>query len=226
MITQLIDKQDNFEIVRDQIAAILATEVENQKVLATNAGKDPSLWDMQVYLERSDPWEKWINEPDNEVPIVSVEYDKKNVQPSASGRVAQQKYTVQYHIDCYGSAISKDTVGGHRPGDLGAALNAQRANRLCRNILMAGEYTYLGLRGIVWGRMITVDEAYQVVQAVQKASYGMQKAHHIIANRLTLVVDVHETAPQVEGTELELVINQVGRAADGQLIVATSYDYT
>ena len=35
MIPELIDKQDTFEVVRDEIAAILKTEVVSQMALAT-----------------------------------------------------------------------------------------------------------------------------------------------------------------------------------------------
>jgi len=42
-IDTLIDKEDNFTLIRNEIAAILAVEVASQKVLATAASKDPAL---------------------------------------------------------------------------------------------------------------------------------------------------------------------------------------
>ena len=60
MISELIDKQDNFEIVRDQIAAILVNEVASQMALATAEAKDPEDWNLQIFTERSNPWEKWL----------------------------------------------------------------------------------------------------------------------------------------------------------------------
>ena len=62
MIAELIDKQDNSEIVRDQIAAILATEVANQQALATADGKDPADYKLRIYTERSNPWEAFLND--------------------------------------------------------------------------------------------------------------------------------------------------------------------
>ena len=43
-IQALIDKQDSFEIVRDKIGLILASESASQQALATAAAKDPDLW--------------------------------------------------------------------------------------------------------------------------------------------------------------------------------------
>ena len=60
-LTTLIDKQDNSEIIRDQIGVILANELANQQVLAAAAFKEPTEWEMNVYLERHNPIEDWLN---------------------------------------------------------------------------------------------------------------------------------------------------------------------
>ena len=57
MISALIDKLDNYEIIRDRVALILKEEQASQQLLATEAGKDPSLWGLRVFIERSNPWE-------------------------------------------------------------------------------------------------------------------------------------------------------------------------
>ena len=63
LIPDLIDKEDTFEIVRNQIALILANESASQVALATTAGKpDPNLWALKVYTERSNPWEQALND--------------------------------------------------------------------------------------------------------------------------------------------------------------------
>ena len=61
MIDTLIDKQDTFEIVRDQIAAILATEVASQMSKAVEAEKDPALWKLRIFAERFNPFEEWLS---------------------------------------------------------------------------------------------------------------------------------------------------------------------
>ena len=66
MITELIDKLDNFEIIRDKIALILANEIANQKVIATNQGKTtPDEWNFKTYTERSNPREDFIKKDES-----------------------------------------------------------------------------------------------------------------------------------------------------------------
>ena len=143
MITELIDKQDNFEVVRDQITAILVTEIANQMQLATNAGKDPNDWKLRIFKERSNPWEQLLNEQTDRSPIVNIWYDNSNFQPNKSNISERQASETVYNIDCYGYGLSQDDGnGGHLPGDREAALEVQKALRLVRNILMAAEYTY------------------------------------------------------------------------------------
>jgi len=75
MIPNLIDKQDSFEIIRDQIAAILSTEVASQMALAIAEAKEPNDWKMRIFIERSNPWEQWLNNPtEDKSPIVNVWY--------------------------------------------------------------------------------------------------------------------------------------------------------
>ena len=142
MIQNLIDKQDSFEVIRDQIAAILATETASQMALATAATKDPQDWKMRIFTERSNPWEQWLNEQTDKSPIVNVWYDNSNFDPSASNIVERQGTDAIFNIDCYGYGVSSDDgATGHNPGDKEAALAVQKALRLVRNILMAAEYT-------------------------------------------------------------------------------------
>ena len=75
LITSLIDKRDNMEIIRDEISAILALEIANQKALALVAGKDEDDFYFRVYTEKTNPWE--LVEDENgkiisQVPLVNV----------------------------------------------------------------------------------------------------------------------------------------------------------
>ena len=72
MTLALIDRQDTFEIIRDQIAALLATEISNQQALASAAGKDPDLWKLRIYLERMNAWEAWLNDQSDLSPLVNI----------------------------------------------------------------------------------------------------------------------------------------------------------
>ena len=220
MITELIDKQDNFEVIRDQIAAILATEIANQMQLATDGGKNPDDWKLRIFSERSNPWEQLLNEQSDRSPIVNVWFDNSNFDPAASNIVERQKTEGVFNIDCYGYGISSDEVGGgHNPGDKEAAFEVHKALRLVRNILMAAEYTYLGLRGTVWGRWP------QSITVFQPQLDGRQM-QQIVGARLAFRVVFNEFSPQVVAETLELVSVDVRRTEDGEIVVEADYDYT
>lgn len=220
MIAELIDKMDNFEIIRDQIAAILATEVANQMQLATDGGKNPDDWKLRIFSERSNPWEQLLNEQADRSPIVNVWFDNSNFDPAASNISERQKTEGVFNIDCYGYGISSDEVGGgHNPGDKEAAFEVHKALRLVRNILMAAEYTYLGLRGVVWQRWP------QSITVFQPQLDGRQM-QQLVGARLAFRVVFNEFSPQVPAETLELVSVDVKRTEDGEIVAEADYDYT
>lgn len=217
----LIDKQDNFEIIRDQIAAILVAEVSNQMTLATAAAKDPLDWKLRIFTERSNPWEQWLNTQTDTSPIVNIWFDTSNFDQSASNTIERQKSETVYNIDCYGYGESADVVaGGHRPGDKEAALEVQRAIRLVRNILMASENTYLQLRPLVWLRWP------QSITSFQPQIDG-QTIQNVSGARIAFTVGFNEFSPQGDETNLlELVTIDVKRTEDGEIVLEADYDYT
>ena len=218
----LIDKLDTFEIVRDQIGAILLAEVANQKALAAAAAKDTRLWDLRIYSERSNPWADFVDPEVDQIdltPIVHVAFDRADADAKASTTVERQKLAGTYHVDCYGCGLSASEGAGHVAGDEKARLEAQRAARLVRNILMAGENTYLGLRGTVAKRWVATMEAFQ-------PAIDDRAITHVAVMRLTFNVDFIETSPQVTGEALELISSGVKRAETGQLYFTADYDHT
>lgn len=219
-ISTLIDKQDTFEIVRDQIAQILADEVASQMALAVLAAKDPDDWKLRVFTERSNPWEQLLNaQVADTSPIVNVWYDNSNFDSSASTVVERQKTDAVYNIDCYGYGVSKDDGGsGHIPGDKEAAFEVQRALRLVRNILMSAEYTYLDLRKIVWGRWP------QAITVFQPQLDG-RSVQQVVGARIQFRVVFNEFSPQVESVELEAVQVDIKRAEDGSVVAEADYVY-
>lgn len=226
MIESLIDKQDSFEIIRDQIAGILVSESSSQQALASAAGKDPDEWTIHVYTERSNPWENWLNamtEPDDETdtsPIVCVWFDNASFDKGSSNIMERQKAEAVINIDCYGLGLSADDpTGGHFAGDREANFEAQRAYRLVRNILMAANYTYLDLRGLVWSRWPQSATAFQ-------PTLDGRTIQHVQAVRLALRVEFNEFAPQISGDTLEFVAIDVKRSADGLIYLEADYDYT
>lgn len=221
MISSLIDKQDSSEIVRDQIGAILLAETISQQSLAIAAAKDPELWKLRIFTERSNPWEQWLN-VDNLTdlsPIVNVWFEAESFDPSASNIMERQKATGIFNIDCYGYGVAKDTITGHEPGDKAAILESQRAARLVRNILMAGTYSWLDLRGLVWQRWLRSLNTFQPQQ-------GETNVQQIVATRLQLEVVYNEFSLQVPTQILELVHVEVYRRETGELYFEADYDYS
>ncbi|MCK5601856.1 hypothetical protein KAR91_08310 [Candidatus Pacearchaeota archaeon] len=214
----LIDKQDNFEIVRDKIALILVNEIANQQVLAAAAGKIPNDWKMRVYLERTNPWEIFTNGTDKS-PVINVWFDGSRFDGIASDTIERQKSDSIYNIDCYGCGV---TVEGESvkqiPGDKTASLQAQKAVRLVRNILMSAEYAYLGLRGTVGKRWPQSINMFQ-------PQIDNRAAESIVGARIAFGAEFNEFSPQITGEDAELISIDFKRAEDGEIVAEADYEY-
>jgi hypothetical protein len=211
-LLELIDKRDNVEIIRDQIAAILKVELTNQEVLA------PAQAQPRVFVERSNPWGEFIDAPAASQSIINVWHDSSNFDASASNIVERQKCAATYNIDCYGYAASSADGAGHTPGDQAAAFECQRAVRMARNILMSAHYTYLGLRGLVWKRWPQTISMFQ-------PQLDNRAAQRVVGGRLAFQVSFNEFSPQVTGELLELVSTEVLRAETGELYLRADYPH-
>src|SRR6185369_14262874 len=141
-ITTLIDRQDNSELICYQIGAILLAESLSQQALATAAGKNPNLWKLRVFVERSNAWEMWSDAPSagkpkpdfDRWPIVNVSFDQETFDKSKGDPHERQAADGTFFIDCFGLGISADNPNGlgHYTGDELAAIEAKRAYRLVR----------------------------------------------------------------------------------------------
>jgi len=211
LIPELISKVDNVEIIRDQIAAILAVELANQAVLA--GAPRPA-----VFIERSNPWGQFLATTTAPQSLINVWWDSSTFDAATSNVVERQKSETVFNIDCYGYAVSKDDgATGHLPADEMAAREAQRAVRLARNILMAGVYTYLGLRGLVWKRFP------QTISMFQPQIDNARAGQRIVAGRLALQVHFNEFSPQYVGEVLETLMIEIFRSGTGELLLAAEY---
>lgn len=222
-IDTLIDKFDNFELVRDEIAAILTLESENQQALALAASEDERLWKLRVFLERANPWSEFQDAHDqlDATPIVNVWFDESTVDLKRSNLVERQGTDATFNVDVYGYGVSEETLDyegelTHIPGDERAARDVHRAVRLVRNIMMAGAYTYLGMRGVVGRRY------FQSIKSFQP-QIDNRAVQHVQAARLALRVEFNEFSPQVQGQPFELLHVQVKRKETGELYFAAEY---
>lgn len=219
VIQQLIDKRDTFEIVRDKVALILAEESAQQQQLATGAGKDPALWKLRVFTERTNPWEFLRTDdggaPADRSPVVCVWFDNSNLDQRASQTIDRQQMEATYHIDVYGIGATEILAGGagHIPGDEQAAREAQRGARLVRNILMADSYVTLGIDralGLVGQRHVSTIQAFQ-------PEFANQNARQLAGVRLALQVKLSEFGPQTPAVVLEELAVLL-RDAHGQIL--------
>lgn len=216
MIQELVDKLDTFEIVRNKIAQILANESASQQQLAVDAGKDPNLWRLEVFEERSVPWDDDTYGPDDLV--VNVWFDNATVSEGSSNTVECQTMRGTFNVDIVGFGESQGDGNGQLSGDEVAARNAQRGIRLVRNFLMASQYTYLELRNVVGERM---PQDVQSFQPQQNNRAGVK----VVGARLALAVRYLEFSPQYEGPLLSLVSTQVTRRSDGKVVAEVDINY-
>ncbi len=228
-LTTLLEGNDAFELVRDQIALLIFDNAAAQFALAVGES-DPSLWALDVYTERSTAWEAWLNDEAGKTPIVNVSFESANVILEQSGPTCQI-YDGLFHVDCYGRGIAEDDPAagpGHTPGDLAAIIAATRAAKLCRRFLMAGENLYLQLRRNAVG---PTGPAVTKRMVSGIASLGVNEtaspALRVAAYRLSVAVQYREDVPLGdESNELEYIAADIRRNIDGKLIGEADFDLT
>jgi hypothetical protein len=220
-IPTLIDKQDGFQIVRDQIALILATEIASQQALATAGGKDPDLWKVRIFLERANAWEQFLDVPPADTsPICNVWFDQDTFPEDQGNVVSRQTSRGVFNLDCFGYGVSANNPsGGHEPGDKEAAFEAHRALKLVRNIIMAAEYVYLGLQGTVGKRWPLSRNSFQ-------REFQELAIQQVAGARFALRVDYNEFSPQVAAETLEYMSTTIKRAEDGEVLAEIDIDHS
>ena len=222
VIDHLIDKQDNYEIVRDKVAQILADEVINQKIKAAADAKDPALWNFTVFTEKTNPFElieTVSGKIGGDAEIANVWLD--SVTFNEGDVVDRKQPDTIIHIDCVSSKSAENNAGGGitTQADLRASLDAERIGRLVRNILMAATYTYLDMRGIVAKRWITRMQKLQPDRDDQPAQNAM-------AFRVTLTVSHLEDTPQITTGDLDEIIVDLKRGELDEVLASLTIDLT
>lgn len=222
----LIDKQDNNEKIRDQIAAILAIEKENQKVLAVADGKDPNLYDFNVTIERARPWLSESNSDGTEKGILSkglvnVYFDSDNFDNPGSEIIYSQNVKGTFIIDVYGYKNTERSGNNiTKYGDEYSSYEVDRVSRLVRNIIMSGTYTYLFLGRTAYPNnkdLQIVQKRYIIRREKFFPQQNGENSENVIGERLTLRVDYIERSPQEGLEELETLITQCTRGEDGTI---------
>jgi hypothetical protein len=191
-IYELISEPDNVEELRSRIAFIIKGETQNQYTIAQEQGA-PDAYDFnfRVFVQNDRPYDTNGDEPGIE-PIVNVMLQKIEAM-DGSARMGPQKEKATFIIDCiaFGCEASEDW------NEKAAAIRAWKAARVVRRILMSEQYTYLGLRGIVGGRLVTSIET-----GVPENGGG---AHAVVAARIILEVQFLERAIKTTGPIIEAI---------------------
>jgi hypothetical protein len=189
-IPDLIAEPDIVEMVRDQVAAILSLELQNQYRLAQEKQAPRALdYNVKVYVENARPYES--NNPADLLSFVNVTLPKVDI-PRSNSRLGDQKETGLFHLYC--AACGNDS--GNFRDDKSSALRAWKVMRLVRRILMADAYTYLGLRKTISQRHIFLMEA-----GTPPAPEKTALAYTVI--RASLEVSFVERSTEVQGVPLE-----------------------
>lgn len=212
----LIENPDGYEAVRNAVANIIATESVNQQALAIAGGKDPDLWALDVFVERSHPWESMRGGNGTVAPIINVWYEN-STQNDASSTNTGQNHTSVINVDCYGYGISEETATGHTSGDKTSQQEAQRAGRIVRQIIMHPKYELLGLGiQVVGWRKMTNRQSF-------RPQSGEGPIENVAAVNLQFSVAHEETVPfetleASEGVDITIKYDPDGRVIAEQTI--------
>ncbi len=179
LLTQKIPEQ-NFELVRDRIAEILADEILAQSLIVPLT---PEL-NAKVFVERFVPFDK------TDIPCVNVVFANGNYD-NQNTLTADGLY--KYNIDVYAKAKSTTIEGG----DKLASIKLHRLLGICRAILENPQYRTLAFAPPSLQRVTVVDIAIEQPQNTQDGS-------SVIMGRLTFDVSV------CEGTQLQSANNISG----------------
>lgn len=216
----LITKDDNFELIRDKIAYILAAEGAAQVALAEAVPLDSTPWKFNVYKERINPWEAFRDGSGDLTPIVNVWYDSGTFDKSSSNVATRQKADPsRYNIDIYAFSKSTETAGGHDPGDQAASELCQHVLKLVRNILMHDKYKHLDMLGVVWRRWPGQITAFQ-------PQSGNQPLNRVAAIRLVLEVEHNETIELEDHETCEIISIDFRHEPTGQIIAEIDLDFS
>lgn len=209
---ELQSEPDNIEVIRDQIAALLAVDFRRQAELAAESGAtDSGDYNVAVYVESDDPLQ-YVDEDTpgaNPFPCVNVILDSTDADKGTAS-VNKQAFTAKFYVDCY--AEGNDAEDGEF--SYKAAQRAWKTARLVRRILRAEANTYLRLRGIV-GR---VSWSFQAGEPSNTRS-----AIKVKMVRATLTVDYVENVAITEGV-VDWEVAGIITDENGRVIVGDNTD--
>jgi hypothetical protein len=147
-IYELISEPDNVEKIRDHIAFIIKGETQNQYTIAQEEGApDADDYNFRVFIENAHPYD--TGDYPTVEPFINIML-QKTIPAEGNSRMGPQKYIATFIIDC----IAFGNDGGEDWDEKSASIRVWKTARVIRAILMSEQYLYLGLRGVIGGRVI------------------------------------------------------------------------
>lgn len=186
IITSSIPQQ-NFEIIRDRIAAILTLELANQYALNNSYPNVQRAW-----IERFMPFNSETDLPTVNVSIERGDYSNRTQKKSDGAYV--------YNIDVYTSAATSENTG---PADQFAMITMNKLLGMCRAILSNPAYNILGLSpGIIMDTCVDrlfISDASTVKDALSSALGRLQFVVRAVENvdLYSIVVPLTESTTTV-----------------------------
>lgn len=189
-INERFNEPDNCEVIRDQLSAIIALEMENQFKLA-KAEEDPVADDFKVavFVENDEPWQ--AGEERDLFPLVNISLETVKREKEAS--VNDTSNIATFNIDCYQVGNKTGKFAGRT-----SVIKAWKLARCVRRILKSDHYHYLKLRGIVSKKSISSRQGGYPA--------GMENsAVKVAVVRIILEVTYDEEAPRTTGPGIEVM---------------------
>lgn len=196
------------EIIRDQISAIIALEMQEQYRLAVEDG-DPVADDYRIseFIENDEPWN--VTSGPNKFPFVNISID--HVAEDSNSTINKTIRTVQFNIDCYQIGNYEGKYAGRN-----GCIKAWKLARCIDKILSSDEYTYLALRGIVQKRSIS---------DMRAGRPDTDSALKVVLVRLIVNVEYIENAPVNTGDNFEIMPVTISDE-NGQVFIDITEDIT
>lgn len=216
------------ELVRDQIALIISTELPGLKALAesliiTEPGSpqgeqaqkdlDNGIYDIidNIFIEKGTHFQ------DTEMPGLNIYFGRSDFSGSQGDTVHKQKANTSYIIEVHEREKHEQAADVIKYGDEKSARNTARILGILRGILMSGQYVTLGgtFKKIVWRRRVTSLDVFQ-------PDYQESDGRHGIVGMLNILVEFEEIGPEISGEILLSAITDIKvklkTADDGKII--------
>lgn len=216
------------ELVRDQIALIVSTELSALKVRAEDLAlnQPATLQGIQAQSDIDNGVfdvidnifiEKGADFMSTQIPGLNIYYGRSDFSATEGDAVNRQVSMSDYAIEVHVQEKHLQENNAIKKGDEKAARKAARILGLLRGIVMSGQYVHLGdsFNDIVWGRRVTSLDVFQPDFQEKDGKQG-------IVGIMNIAVKFNEIGPEISGELITSVMTDITAklrtADDGKVI--------